>query len=316
MQIRLRTIFWLNIVAVVFIIMAMATTIDGGEKSSQIFGTILINIDYEGNFIEFKMQNEDLLETTRGKQILINNERNIYVDCSDNFRDIYNQERLYYYGMEDKLALILSKYDLERLDNLRLRFNNQDSLNPEKFFLTGPGKKFEFFTGKYTGYFLPNRQFSHVVFHRSFAATGAMIDLNSKEILFPFGLDPIKTIVWNNEGQDLAYSTPDKGDESQSILVLKHIDQGNTLLRKNIGKYVSDITWSPDSSCVALLTYTARIGLLPWELLLLAAGHPSFNSTFYLEVYDLSGNLIFNKKIDGNFKTSSRHCKGRLVWVP
>jgi dipeptidyl aminopeptidase/acylaminoacyl peptidase len=122
--------------------------------------------------------------------------------------------------------------------------------------------------------------------------------------------------VWNNEGQYLAYSTPDNGDESQSILVLKHIGKGNTLLRKDIGKYVSDINWSPDSSRVALLTYTARIGLLPWELLLLAAGHPSFNSTFYLEVYDLSGNLIFNKKIDGNFKTSSRHSKGRLVWIP
>lgn len=312
----LKTISCLKIVPVVFIIMAMATTIDGGEKSSPISGAILINIDYRGNFIEFKMQNENLLETTRGKLILIDKERNTYIDCSDNFKNIYNQERLYYYGMEEKLAVILSQYDLEKLDNLRLKLKTHDSLNTEKFFLTVPGKKFQFFTGKYTRYFLPNRQFSYVVFHHSFTATGAIIDLNSKEISFQFGLDRIKTVGWNNEGQYLAYSTPDKRDESQLILVIRDIGNDRNLLRKSIGKYVSDIAWSPDSKYVALLTYTGRIGLLPWDLLALMAGHPSFVSWFYLEVYDLSGNLIDYKKLNGSFKEFSGHSKGRLVWIP
>ena len=296
--------------------MAMATTIDGEEKSPPISGAILINIDYGGNFIEFKMQNEHLLETTRGKFILINKERNIYIDCSDNFKNIYNQERLYYDGMEEKLAAILSKYDLERLDNLRLRLKKHDFLNTEKFILTGPGKKFEFFTGKYIRYFLPNRQFSHVVFHHSFAATGAIIDLNSKEISFQFGLDRIKTVGWNNAGQYLAYSTPDKRDESQSILVIQDIGNDRNLLRKSIGKYVSDIAWSPDSKYVALLAYTGRIGLLPWDLLALMSGHPSYVSWFYLEVYDLSGNSILYKKVNGSFKEFSGHSRGRLVWIP
>lgn len=316
MQIILKTISWLKIVSVVFVIMAMATTIDGGEKSSPIPGAILINIDYGGNFIEFKMQGENLLETDRGKFILINKERNIYINCSDNFKNIYNQERLYYYEMEDKLAQILSQYDLERLENLRLKLKTHNSLNSEKFYLTGPGKKFEFFTGKYIRYFLPNRQFSHVVFHHSFAATGAIIDLNSKEISFQFGLDRIKTVGWNNEGQYLAYSTPDKRDESQSILVIRDIGNDRNLLRKSMGKYVSDIAWSPDSKYVALLTYTGRIGLLPWDLLALMSGHPSFVSWFYLEVYDLSGNIIYDRTINGSFKEFSGHSKGRLVWIP
>jgi len=316
MQTMLKTIAWRRIVPVVCIIMAMAATIDGGEKSSPISGAILINIDYGGNFIEFKMQNENLLETARGKLRLINKERNVYIDCSDNFKKFYNKERLYYEGMEDKLAVILSKYDLARLDNLRLKLKPHDSLDTEKFILTGPGKKFEFFTGKYINYFLPNRQFSHVVFHYSFGATGAMIDLNSKEVSFPFGLDRIKTVGWNNTGQYLAYSMPDKGDESQSILVIRDIGNNRSLFRKSMGKYVSDLAWSPDSKYVALLAYTGRIGVWPWDLLALMAGHPSFVSCFYLEVYDLSGNLILYKKLNDSFKEFSGHSRGRLVWIP
>jgi hypothetical protein len=311
-----KTITWRKIVPVFCIIMAMAATVGGAEKSSPISGAILINIEYRGNFIEFKMQDENLLETARGKLILINKERNIYTSSSDNFQNIYNQERLYYDGMEDKLAVIFSKYDLERLDKLRLKLKPHDSLDTEKFILTGPGKKIEFFAGKYTKYFLPNRQFSHVVFHYSFGATGAMIDLNSKEVSFPFGLDRIKTVVWNNSGQYLAYSMSDKRDESQSILVIRDIGNNRNLFKKSIGKYVSDLAWSPDSKYVALLAYTGRIGLLPWDLLALMAGHPSFVSWFYLEVYDLSGNLIDDKKVNGSFKEYSGHSQGRLVWMP
>jgi hypothetical protein len=316
MQITLKTISWLKVFLFICLFLGMTTISTGQPESAAISGTILININSESKFTEFKLQNGNLLKTTEGKPILIDKERNTYIDCSDNFRNIYNHERLYYYKMEEKLAAILSKYDLERLDNLRRRLKSQDSLNAEKFFLTGPGIKFQFFTGKYTGYFLPNRQFSHVVFHHAFATTGAIIDLNSKEISFPFDLDRIKNIVWNNEGQYLAYSTPDKGDESQSILVLKRIDKGNTLLRKDIGKYVSDITWSSDSLYVALLTYTGRIGFLPWELLALWAGHPVFNSTFNLEIYDVSGNCIYHRRIEDNFKKWSGHSKGRMVWSP
>jgi hypothetical protein len=313
----------LGIGLAIFILLFLATAAiaQSREITSPISGSILININYdgyffEGNFIEFRMYNGSLIETAWDRLKLINRETRTYIDCSDNFRNIYKKERLY--GMKEKLTEILSQYDLERLDNLRSRFiKNKGELGGEKYLLAGPGKWDEAFRRSPQKYFLPNRQFSYVVFFRSFfASVGVLIDLNTKEISFPFGLDELENVVWDKEGQWIAYSTPDKGDSSQSILVIKDIGNKKTLLRKNLGKYVADITWSPDSSMLTLLTYTGRIGLLPWELLALYAGHPFFNSTFYLEVYDLSGKPIYNKRLEGNYKKFSGHSKGRLVWIP
>ena len=313
----LKAIAWRKIVPVVCLIMAMAATVGCSEKSSPIPGAILINIRYGNDFIEFKLQNGNIIKTSEGKVTPIDKERKIpYSYGSEEFKNIYNKERLYYEGMEEKLAVIFSKYDLERLNKLRLKLQTHDSLDTGKFILTGPGKEFEFFTGQYTRYFLPNRQFSYVVFHGSFSATGVIIDFNSKEISSPFGPDRLENPVWDDKGRYVAYSTPGNGDSSESILVIRDIGNNRTLFRKSIGKYVSDIAWSPDSKYVALLSYTGRIGLLPWDLLVLLSGHPPYVSWFNLEIYDLSGNLILYKKLNGSFKEFSGHSRGRLVWIP
>lgn len=324
MQIILRKIPWHRIVLFVFVCASMATTADSQEKFPSNFGSILININSEGKFIEFKLQDGNLVKTNEGKLTLIDKELNTYVNCSDDFNNIYNSERLYdingIYNNEikDKLVKLFAQYDMEKLYKLRDRFiRDNANIDGERYYLEGPGKEYNEMLRYATGKFLPNTQFSYVVyFHRSFASVAVLIDLNSEEISFPFGLDKLEKVVWNREGRYIAYSTPDNNDSSQSILVIKDITINRTLLRKNIGKYVSDIAWSPDSSHVALLTYTGGIGLLPWEILFLAAGHPNFNSTFYLEIYDLSGNPIYNEKIKGNYKKWSGHSKGRLVWIP
>jgi hypothetical protein len=239
-------------------------------------------------------------------------EKNIpYTYSSDDFNKIYNLERLY--GTKEKLAEVLSQYNLERLDELRSHFvKTKGHLDEKKYFLTGPGKDYKGLGRFSQDYFLPNRQFSYLIyFVKSFASVGVLIDLNTKEISFPFGLDHLKHVTWNKEGQYVAYSI-DETDSSESVLVIKDISKQKTLLRKNLWNYVSDITWSPDSSSVALLTYTSRRSLSPRDLLAAAAGHHIFFKTFYLKVYDLSGNLIYSQKINGEFKFS----EGRLVWIP
>jgi hypothetical protein len=324
MQIIFRKITWHRIVLFVFVCAVIAAIADSQEKSPPNFRSILININSEGKFIEFKLQDGNLVNTNEGKLILIDKELNTYVNSSDDFKDIYNSERLYdingIYNIEikDKLVKLLARYDMEKLYKLRDRFiRDNANINGERYYLEGPGKEYNEMVRYATRKFLPNKQFSYVVYlHRSFASVGVLIDLKSKEISFPFGLDKLENAVWNKEGRYIAYSTPKNNDSSQSILVIKDITINKTLLRKNIGKYVSDIAWSPDSSHVALLTYTGGIGLLPWEILFLAAGHPNFNSTFCLEIYGISGTPIYNEKIKGNFKKWSGHSKGRLVWIP
>jgi hypothetical protein len=283
------------------------------EISSSISGSILINITYFGhNFIEFKLQDGQLLKTSEGKVIPIDVEKNIpYTYSSYEFNKIYNLKRLY--GTKEELSAILSQYDLERLYELRSRFIiTKGKLDEKKYFLAGPGKDYKDLRRFANLYFLPNRQFSYLIyFIKSSASVGVLIDLNTKEISFPFGLDHLKHVTWNKEGKYVAYSI-DKTDSSESVLVIKDISKQKTLLWKNLGKYISDVTWSPESSYVALLTYTSRRSLSPRDLLAAVAGHHIFFNTFYLEVYDLSGNLIYSQKINGEFKFS----EGRLVWIP
>jgi len=296
--------------------MAMAAITAGQEKNKIVPGSILINITYFGyKFIEFKLQDVSLLKTSDGKVIPIDRKKNISIrtDCSDDFKKIYWTERLYDYEMEGRLKTTLSNYDMEKLDNLRSRFiKDNANLDRERYLLTGPGKEHKRILFNAKNYFIPNRQFSYAIYlRREFASQGALIDLNSKEISFPFGLDELEHVVWNKEGSYIAYSAPEKGFPSRRILVIKDISKGKTLLRKSVGKFVSDISWSPDSSSVALLTYIAKISKSPGELLAATAGHPYFIKTFYLEIYDLSGNRIYNEPIKGSFKSS----KGRIVWI-
>jgi hypothetical protein len=332
MQIILKRIPWVKILPVILALMAMAAVTDGQEKAPVIGGQIRISITYFGyKFIEFKLQDGRLLQTSEGKVIPIDKKRNISIriDSSDDFKSLYSSERRYHYEKEDKLAAILSQYDLEELDKIGTRFFlNKGNLGQERYFLTGPGKKFKYFWGKYADHFKPNKQFSYVIYHKSYASVGALLDLKTNEISFPFGLDDIENAVWNEEGRDVAYLAPNRvvvwdktgryveskknrDDRYPSILVIKDISTGKTLLRKSLGKYVADITWAPDSSAVALLTYTERISLSPGELLAAAAGHPYPIRSFSLDVYDLSGNLTYNAKINGELKSS----KGRLVWI-
>jgi hypothetical protein len=313
MQPLRKTMLTFGVAAFISLLIAIAAIPAEQKEIPGIQGTILINITYFGdNFIEYRLQDGHLLKTSEGKVIPIDVEKNIsYTYSSDDFNKIYSAERLY--GTKEKLAVVLAQYDLEKLDELRSRFiRTKGNLDKIKYFLTGPGKDYKELRRFAHLFFLPNRQFSYLIYYASgFPSKGVLIDLNTKEISFPFGLDHLSHVTWNKEGQYVAYSI-DETDSSESVLMIKDISKQKTLLRKNLGNYVSDIAWSPDSSSVALLTYTSRRSLSPWDLLAAAAGHHIFYNTFYLKVFDLSGNLIYSQKINGEFKFS----RGRLVWIP
>jgi hypothetical protein len=308
-----KTIFTFGVVAFISLLIATAAIPAEQKEIPGIQGTILINITYSGNnFVEFKLHNGHLLKTSEGKVIPLDEEKNIpYTYSSDEFKKSYSLERLYY--TKENLSTVLSQYDLEKLEDLRSRFiRTKGNLDERKYFLTGLGRDYKELRRFAHLYFLPNRQFSYLIYYmKNLASEGVLIDLNTREIFFPFGLDELKHVIWNKEGQYVAYSI-DKTASSESVLVIKDISKRRTLLRKNLGKYISDISWSPESSYVALLTHTSRLSLSPRDLLAAVAGHHIFFNTFCIEVYDLSGDLIYNQKINGEFKFS----KGRLVWIP
>lgn len=288
-----------------------SNVINNQKLPSRLFGTILINVYTFDNFFEFKLQDGNLLKTNDGRVVSFQKE-GIWISMSDNFKDIFNRERRYHYEMEEKLAAILSQYDLEKFEELRSRYiQNKGNLEGEGFFLIGPGKKLKYFSGQYADRFIPNRQFSHVIYYiHPFAS--ALIDLTTKEISFPFGIEGLRYVVWSNNSQSVAYSVRDDKNPRQETLVVWNLNTNMTIFRKKLffDRYTQDITWSPDLSYVALLTSTGRTGLLPWELLFAIAGHPVVYNRFYLEVYDLSGSLVYESEITSGVKNGS----GRIVW--
>ena len=285
------------------------------ESSTGLLGSILININNYDEFIEFKFQNGNLVKTEEGKTVEFQKEGRTYlINMSDKFKSIFDLERVYDSETEKRLEAIMSQYDLEKLYNLRHAFvRSRGNFGSERHFLTGPGKKSKHFWGQYSDFFIPNRQFSHIIYYPHFAVEGEglLIDLNSKEISFPFGLDNLERVVWNKEGQYIAYSVRNSYRLFQRTLVVRDI-KGRVVLKKNIRKNVCDITWAPEANYVALLTAETRIGLSPSEILFALSGHPYTYRTYYLEIYDMAGNTLYTGKVKSNFKNSSGH----IVWPP
>ena len=334
MQLLFKCLIALGCAVLIVVFKTMPATASDQQTSPTISGSILINLLNVGEFFEFTLHNGNLLKTSEGKNVPNPKEKR-YDDCSDHFKEVYWPNHLYHYEKEEKLAAIMSQYDLQNLDDIRKRFVlSKGNLGKERYILTGPGRKFKYFWGKYADHFKPNKQFSYVIYYEPYPSTGVLLDLKTNQISFPFGTDRVENIVWHEEGRYVAYSAPNivdvwdregrvilstkqnEQDSSLSILFIKDISTGKTLLRKGIAKYVDDITWSPDSSAVALLTFTDKISKSPGDLIPALAGHPYFIKTFYLEIYDLSGNLLYNRKIEGTYRVYRGHDRGRLVWIP
>jgi hypothetical protein len=75
--------------------------------------------------------------------------------------------------------------------------------------------------------------------------------------------------------------------------------------------YIDSLAWSPDSKWIAVLKHSSRTGYGPIDLIALMAGHGVPYMTYYLDVIDLSGNLVAHTKLTSEVKGSW----GWLVWM-
>lgn len=229
--------------------------------------------------------------------------------------------------MEEKLASFFSQYDLENLQNIQTRFfksmlfENKEEFRNENIYLTGPGRKPKYFID-YTYGFNPNKQFSHVIYNNS---SGVLINVATMRVTFPFGIDDIQNLDWSSNGQFVAYSFQgykskymlgdrpefEIRDRDHVTLVIIDIINEKSLLKKNLGKkYITDLSWSPDASYIGVITFKPRLGIWPWEVLLAIAGHPVYHNTFCVEIYDIKGNMVDIKELEGSYKWGS----ARIVW--
>lgn len=180
---------------------------------------------------------------------------------------------------------------------------------------------------------------------------GLLIDLRNMTMSKAFCNRAVDKPVWDKTGQYLAYTTSSSSKPHEviiindvknvSVLMVQHINKyvphtvwnpttrksetwnppvrefEDTVINSENGlpspdyNLVADIAWNPSSEYIAVLTYTSRIGLWPWELLPAAAGHPISHDTFYLSIYDLKGTRLSLHKIITNVVNG----RGSLVWI-
>jgi hypothetical protein len=318
----------LIILCLVFLSIHPGAFIVAGDQATAYEGKVFINIHDTDKFAEYKFSKGNLVKTADGKVSFFEKDgRTWETSWTEEFKKLYYTNRIYRYDMGERLAAFFSPYDLEKLQDLQIRFfrhtlfGEEQEFKTENIYLTGPGRKPKYFVN-YTYDFYPNKQFSHVICRYS---SSVLIHLETKRVTFPFGIDDVQHIDWSSNGQLVAYSYQGYnakymlGDRPQSeirdrdkatLVILDTLNE-KTLLKKNLGgKYIADLTWSPDSSHIGVISFKARLGIWPWELLFAMAGHPVYHNTFSLEIYDTKGNSVEIKELEGSYIWGS----ARIVW--
>jgi len=287
---------------------------------------VLINVYEEygkKGFIEYTLSLPDgvMKESKRGKVgSVLKHPVRLSMLSSESFARTYKTERLYWDSMTDKLEANFSQGNMEYFDRLLTALNSkkEDSFQT-KYPSTRSIDKIRL-NRTHLKYFKPNRQFTHIIFSSedSLEPKGLLIDLIKKEVSFPFGNDLFYEYDWDKLGQRIAYSSSKKWPDAHSILVVKDVSKNATLFRLDLNKKsIVDIAWDPNSQYIAVLSAIFSYSYNPFALLITASGHPVGYRTYYLELYDINGNRIYQSKDKdiGTFSAGRGSGLGATVWL-
>ena len=124
---------------------------------------------------------------------------------------------------------------------------------------------------------------------------------------------------WDKCGQRIAYSAPRDEVGSRSILLIKDISKEATLLRLDLEpKSIIDVAWAPDGHYIAVLSVKASLSYNPIKLLFTLGGHPIGYRTYFVEIYDMTGTLVYRSNDDeiGTFDTGGVRILGAsIAWT-
>jgi hypothetical protein len=117
---------------------------------------------------------------------------------------------------------------------------------------------------------------------------------------------------FSSTGSYVAFLRDIDSDDGKKSLLVYELSTRKEIATITTRNRIEAVAWSSDSKYIAVLTETSRACMLPFELLLAFVGHPIPVTTFYLNVYDLSGRAILTDKlIVKNVKGGS----GSLFWA-
>jgi hypothetical protein len=273
-------------------------------------------MEYAFSFVDGQIR-----ESNRGKTgVAVRDPTRIPVLGTERFAQAYNTERFYWGSMKDKLEATFSQGNMEYFDHL---LKGLDRGNEEwcrrTYPLAGTVGKVRF-ERKHLQHLLPNRQFTKVVFQSVdvMEPKGLMIDVLKKEISFPFGKDLLYQCEWDERGSNIAYVSAKKSLGDHSILVVKDLSKRETLFSLDLNnESIMDITWDQTGQYIAILSVIYASSHNPVDLLITFSGHPVGYRTYYLELYDRKGSLLYRSKDTdiGRFSAGRGSGRGSIVWM-
>ncbi len=124
--------------------------------------------------------------------------------------------------------------------------------------------------------------------------------------------------AWGKNGQKIAYSSSKNQFDAHSILVVKDVAKHEILFRQDLNKKsIVDIAWDSNNKCIAVLSAIFTHSKNPFARLISLGGHPVGHRVYYLDIYDIYGNHLYESKENdiGEFSAGRGSGLGAVVWV-
>ena len=98
------------------------------------------------------------------------------------------------------------------------------------------------------------------------------------------------------------------------MVTVRDIRRKEPLLQFDSKDYVIDIAWAPNSRYIAVLTVTGALVKWPLEMLFTLSGHPTYNKSYRLGIYDLVGEKVSDIDLGGPYRDGLMGGSGQIVW--
>lgn len=92
----------------------------------------------------------------------------------------------------------------------------------------------------------------------------------------------------------------------KNTLNVVRLSHSSVILKKQSERRIRDIAWIGDKA-ICLLTSSSETGNKPWELFLALSGHPTQYESFFLEIYSIDGEKVFETSIFHRLKYGDGH---------
>lgn len=171
-------------------------------------------------------------------------------------------------------------------------------------------KRAQFFAVRYNS----SRSHAVLVDMNGSATHGSLINLSARELITPICSEKARVAEWSPDGRYIAYAVSEdsnlRADSWRRLVVFSTAAQ-QIVVDRVFASVVDDITWSPSSQFIALLSWDSEVSVNPLNWLNILSGHGKYYREFNLEIFDIGGDVREEYR---QFVTGVANGRGQIKW--